>query len=336
MQARPRTRGPGSFRAAVMIAAVLLPAPLFAQGANLVTAGRVEGAGPTLSLGSAASGTVRDVLVREGERVHAGEALITLDCQPIEAELQAREAQLAAAQAAFDRTRNGSRPDEIAVGEAVVGYSQARNDEAQKTLERTEKMHEGVSVTVAHMLEVERDARIAAAQLTEARAKLSLLRAGSREEDVREAQSRRDAAAAEVAASRARLDQCSIRAPVDGVVLEVRANQGRFLSLAVPEPLLRMAADDPLRVRAEIELRDLGRVCVSQRAAVTAEAFPNTSIRAQVASISPEVTARTIATAGPETRPREVVDVMLNVEPGGPALPIGLPVMVRFEPCPKT
>jgi HlyD family secretion protein len=132
------------------------------------------------------------------------------------------------------------------------------------------------------------------------------------------------------------VDQCSIRAPVDGIVPEMPANQGRFLSLAVPEPLLRMAADNPLRVRAEIELRDLGRVCVSQRAAVTAEAFPNASIRAQVASISPEVTTRTIATAPAETRPREVVDVTLNVEHGGPALPIGLPVVVRFEACPKT
>lgn len=164
---------------------ILPGAELLAQTSNVVAAGRVEGAGPTLSIGSAASGTVSEVSVHEGSRVRAGETLFKLDCKPIEAEARARQAQAGAAQAAFERARNGSRPDEIAVGEAVVGYSQARADEAAKTLDRTEAMREGVSVTLARILEVQRDARIAAAQLAEAKARLSLLRAGSREEDVR-------------------------------------------------------------------------------------------------------------------------------------------------------
>jgi hypothetical protein len=41
-------------------------------------------------------------------------------------------AQLGTAQAAFDWVRNGPRPNEIAVGEFVVGYSQARPEEAEK------------------------------------------------------------------------------------------------------------------------------------------------------------------------------------------------------------
>ncbi len=244
---------------------LIAPTGLLAQTANVVAAGRVEGAGPTLSIGSAASGAVSEVLVHDGSRVRAGDILFKLDCKPIEAEVRSRQAQADAAQAAFDRARNGSRPDEIAVGEAVVGYSQARADEAAKTLGRTEAMREGVSVTLARVLEVERDARIATAQLAEAKARLSLLRAGSREEDVREAQAKHNVAAADLDATRARLDQCSIHAPVDGVVLDVRVNPGRFLSLAVPEPLLEMVQDDPLRVRAEVELRDLGRVCLAQK-----------------------------------------------------------------------
>jgi HlyD family secretion protein len=322
-------------RAAVIIATFIFPTELLAQTSNFVAPGRVEGASPTLSIGTAASGTVSEVLVHEGSRVRAGQPLIKLDCKPIEAEVRARSAQLEAAQAAFDRVRNGPRADEIAVGESVVGYSQARFEEAEKALERTEAMREGVSVTVAHVLEVRRDARIAAAQLAESRAKLSLLRAGSREEDVREAEARRNAAAAELDVAHDRLDQCSIRAPVDGVVLDVLANQGQFLSLAVPEPLLQMVQDDPLRVRAEVGLRDLGHVCALQGATISTEAFPNATIRAQVASISPLVSARSIATVGSEERGNDVVRVILNLQRGTPALPIGLPVTIRFDPCPS-
>ena len=324
-----------SLCAAVFIATLAFPSALLAQSSNFTAPGRIEGAGSTMSIGAAAAGTVSEVLVHEGSRVHAGQTLVTLSCRQLEADVRAREAQLAAAQATYDRSRDGSRPDEIVVGQAVVGYSQARADEAEKTLERTEAMHEGVTVTTARVLEVKRDARIAAAQLEEARARLSLLRAGSRDEDIRQAEALRNASAAEVDATRARLDQCTVHAPVDGVVLDVLANPGQSLSLAVPQPLLHIVPDGPLRVRAEVELRDLAHVCASQRATVVAEAFANATIHAQVASISPAVTPRSIAPATADARDKDVVAVVLNVERGSPALPIGLPVTVRFDSCPS-
>jgi HlyD family secretion protein len=320
---------------AVAVAIFISASELLAQNASFVAPGRIEGAGPNLSIGTAASGTVSEVLVRAGARVHAGQILVKLDCAPIAADLHAREAQLAAAQATYDRVHNGSRPDEIAVGEAVVGYSRARAEEAQRTLDRTEALQEGVTVTTARVLEVKRDQRIAAAQLEEARARLSLLRAGSREEDIRQAEALRNAAAAERDATSARLAQCTIQAPVDGVVLDVVVNQGQFLSLAVPQPLLHMVQDDPLRVRAEVELRDFAHVCAAQSATVSADAFPSASIRAQVASISPTVIARSSATAGSDTASKDVVPVTLQLQHGGPVLPIGLPVTVHFEACPS-
>src|SRR5579862_629555 len=101
-----------------LIASTSPPSPLFAQAA-FTAPGRIEGAGPPLSIGSAAGGIVAEVLVHEGDRVRAGQLLVKLDCHPLEAEVQARAAHLAAAEATYDRFRNGPRPDEIAVGEAV-------------------------------------------------------------------------------------------------------------------------------------------------------------------------------------------------------------------------
>ena len=62
---------------------------------------------------------------------------------------------------------------------------------------------------MARVLEVQRDARIAAAQLAQARARLALLRAGSREEDVREAEAKHNAAVAELEAARPWTALCS-------------------------------------------------------------------------------------------------------------------------------
>lgn len=339
MQRRPKrvTRGTKVLGAVLLLASFGVPAQMLGQNSDFAAPGRVEGAGPPMSIGVAATGIVSEILVHEGSRVKAGEFLVKLDCQAQEDEVRTRQAHLAAAQATYDRIRNGSRPDEIAVGEAVVNYSQARAEEAQKALQRAEELQEGVTVTTARLLEVKRDARIAAAQLEEAKARLNLLRAGSREEDIREAKALRDAAAADLDASRARLDQCSVRAPVDGVVLDVLVNQGQFLSLAVPQPLLHIVRDGRSRVRAEVGLANVAKICAQQEAAIATDAFPNAAIKAQVASISPEVSRSSVghaaATTPANADANDVVAVVLTVDGGAPALPIGLPVTVHFDAC---
>jgi HlyD family secretion protein len=321
----------------IIIAGAAVPSQILGQDTSFTAPGRIEGAGPPMSIGVAVTGIVSRILVHEGSRVQAGQLLVSLDCRPQEADLRTLQARLAAAQATYDRVRDGSRPDEIAVGEAVVNYAQASADEANKALQRTLALREGVTVTAAHVLEVQRDARIAAAQLEEAKARLSLLRAGSREEDIREAKALRDAAAADLDASRARLDQCSVRAPVDGVVLDVLVNQGQFVSLAVPQPLLHMVPDGQARVRAEVALQNLSQVCPQQQATIATAASP-AAIQAQVASISPAVGVATMANAQAGSAnggSRQVLPVVLTMTSKAPVLPIGLPVIVHFDRCPS-
>jgi multidrug resistance efflux pump len=322
---------------AAVVLCLLIPERTMGQATPppLTAPGRTQNPIGMMSIGTAASGVVKDVLVHEGSRVHAGQIMVTLSCGPLEAEAKARDAQLRAAQAVSDRVRHGPRSEEIAVGEAVVGYSQARAEEAAKTYGRNQALREGVSVTTAHLLETLRDARVSSAQLGEAQAKLALLLAGSREEDVREAESRRDMAAAQLEEARAQLDQCSVHAPVDGVVVDVLANPGEFMSLAVPAPLLQLAPDAKVQVRAEIDPRNLQRVCLAQPASVTVDAFPSKVIHAQIELINPVISNRTLFTAGNEGRGPDVARIILSLENSGANLPVGLPVTVLFDPCPK-
>ena len=83
-----------------------------------------------------------------------------IDCAPLEADVKALAGQAQAAQAVDERVRNGSRPQEIAVGEANVGVAKARAEEAAEALRRAQALQLGISVTQAVMLQVERDARI--------------------------------------------------------------------------------------------------------------------------------------------------------------------------------
>ena len=102
--------------ASAALALVLMPASLLAQ-----TPSRAIAPATAMQLGVAATGIIEKIFVRDGDHVDAGQLLVTIDCRPLQAELKVRGANVAAAEAAFIRARNGPRPDEIAIGEANVG-----------------------------------------------------------------------------------------------------------------------------------------------------------------------------------------------------------------------
>jgi multidrug resistance efflux pump len=169
--------------------------PVHAQSpANArAAAGRVEGGSDVLPLGASATGTIAELLVHAGAHVQAGQHLVRVECGAIERELDARKSDLAAAEAFYLRTLHGPRVEEISVGVANVNLAEARLQEAEKALQRTQLLREGFTVTRVQIDQALRDARMDEALLDEVRAKLALLKAGSREEDITETRSRRDA-----------------------------------------------------------------------------------------------------------------------------------------------
>lgn len=196
-----------------------------------------------LALGAARSGIVRSILVRNGAHVEAGQVLLQLDCRPLEKEIDFRAASLAAAEAVLARVRNGSRPEEIAIGEAALGVAVARAEEAKDALARANSLQVGVTVTRAQLLVTERDSRVADAQRRDAIKKLALLKVGSRMEDIAEAQAKRDAAAAFLEEGKAELDECTIRAPASGTV-QVAVTTGQFVSIFLPTPVAELTIDE--------------------------------------------------------------------------------------------
>jgi len=224
-------------RSGILYCAMIAPSLALAQTAPPAAPAH---AGPApLRLGAAVSGVIKKIDVAQDSRVSAGQALLEIDCSVLEADLAVRSDNLAAAEAAFERTRNGSRPDEIAIGEAQVGVATARAEEAQAAYDRATALKEGVTTTRALVLLAQRDARIAAAQLKDAQRKLDLLRAGSRAEDIAEAQAKRDGAAALLEEGKVQLAQCTVRAPAAGRV-EVLATLGQYVSTAVPVTLVQL------------------------------------------------------------------------------------------------
>lgn len=111
------------------------------------------------------------------------------------------------------------------------------------------------------------------------------------------------------------LERTRIRAPSDGTVLRVFAKAGELAGPSAELPLLTFGDLSQIKVRAEVEERDLGKVRIGQRVVVRSDAFPDKDFIGQVTAIAPALGAPAIVTRGPR-RPNDVdvLEVVATLE----------------------
>jgi RND family efflux transporter MFP subunit len=96
---------------------------------------------------------------------------------------------------------------------------------------------------------------------------------------------------AELQRARALLELRNVRSPIDGVVVDKTLSAGEFAS--DKEPVMVIAAIDPLHVEAFFPLSELGKVTVGQTATVYPERLIGGGLTATVTVIDPVVDAAT-------------------------------------------
>ena len=134
---RPVIRPGSVFLALVCCAAgQAIPARAEAVKPVVVAPGRIVRLGNALSLGTAASGIVAELPVREGMHVEKGQLLVRIECADLEKELDARKANLAAIEAVLKRVEHGPLPEELAMAAANVEMAAARAEQTAAALKR--------------------------------------------------------------------------------------------------------------------------------------------------------------------------------------------------------
>lgn len=245
--------------------------------ARVATASRVE-------LGSTLTGRVDAVLVREGDRVKAGDLLVLLDSTEMQAALaqtQAGERQAAARLAGLRSTGRSAAQAGVEQAESVLVAARA-------DLRRTQELVAKGFVSQARLDEARRAVAVAQAQLDAASAQ----RAANAEPgaDVAQAQAQLSLAGAAREAALARLSEAAVNAPADGRVLARHVEPGQIVQPG--RVLLVLALAGPLELVAQVDERYLGQLQPGQSANVLADAYPDQRFKASVRSIAPLVDAQ--------------------------------------------
>ncbi len=273
---------------------------------------------------------VAEVLVEEGDRVAAGQLLARLDSERLEARVTEARARLEAQKQLLARLEAGSRPEEIDRGRAEYKAAQARARAAADTARRLQHLVEKKLVSPEDAENARSLADAAAAQARAAKAALALLVAGPRQEDIAIARAELEARKAVLALATERLADATLEAPSAGVIRNRILEPGDMASPQVP--VLTLALDDPVWVRAYLPETALGRVAPGMAAEIVTDSYPGRRYPAWVGYISPtaEFTPKTVET--PELRTRLVYQVrVFACNPRG-ELRLGMPATVVIDP----
>lgn len=138
-------------------------------------------------------------------------------------------------------------------------------------------------------------------------------------------------ARAERTVARAAVDKMTIRAPIAGTVLQVNIKVGETAIPSSAQPLLLIGDVSALRVRAELDDRDVGNIKIGQPVVVRPTAFPGREISGKVASIAPTVGPASGVARGPRNATDvDVVEVLIDLADPGP-LTSGMQVDAYFR-----
>ena len=314
------------------ISAQAAPARDATADSRMVAApGLVEPVGEQRQIASQVIGIIQEMRVDENDHVVAGQIVAVVENSVQRARLASARASLALREAELSRVVSGARDEERREADAALAQADAALDLARRQYQRQLPLAKsGASPQSA--LDIARSNQNAAeARRAAMAARRALVMAGSRQEDISAARAQVQLAEADVALAEALLDKTFIRSPITGTILRRYRTDGEVVTNAPPTLIVTVGDLSGLRVRAEIDETDIGRVKVGQRAELTADAYPGRKFGGSVIRVSSQLGGKEIQTGRPAERvDTKVLQVLIDLDAGA-KLPIGLRVDVFFE-----
>lgn len=304
----------------------------------------------------------REVLAQlEGVRSREREllALIRYQEASLDAQLRLRQAERRQALAQLDQLEEGSRRQEIEQARAAAAAAAAEESRTRADWERAQRLFADEDISAAQRDQAESAWIRARAELTRVQEVLALVEEGPRRQDLEAARAgveraeaavsqasalelelvryRRsvDTLAAETSAFEARLAQldsriadCTVAAPISGVVLKRSAELGEIV--AAGTPVLTLGDLSRPWIRGYVPQTRLGQVRLGDAVEVRTDSFPGKVYTGRLVYVSDqaEFTPKQIETR--EERVKMVYRIKVEIENPNQELKLNMPVDARL------
>lgn len=242
-------------------------------------------------------GVVIELLKTEGQTVEKGDELAKLDATPFQLDLDQAQGALEVAKANLAEMEKGARPQEIDQLRAMLEKAKLLRDNAQHEFDRIEKL--GTFAT-----DSERDSartRLADTEksVTDRKLALDLIEEGARKEARAAARAKVNQAQAAVDDAAWFVDNCTVRSPVSGTVLQVNAQIGETVRPdsvggvnGLSTSLCVIADCSTMIAEVDIQERDLHKVQIGNPCRISTEAYPDLKYDGLVDKVMPSVNSQ--------------------------------------------
>ena len=256
--------------------------------ASITGNGKVEPISPTVARAEFPT-FVADVKATEGQPVHKGQLILTLDSADVRAQLSQAGADLLAARTDLRNAHAGGPPDDVAQLQGDVQNAETKVANLERTQQALAQLVTKGAATQDEVAQNQAALATARANLQtfrqkkaalEQRASVNVESAGLRVKQQQDL----------VAALEEKVRSATVIAPVDGTLYSLPVHKGDFVRLG--DVLAEMADLRHVRVRAFMDEPDLGALAQNQGVQVLWDAMPSRVWNGKVEQVPKQVVAR--------------------------------------------
>ncbi len=254
------------------------------QTVSAIASGTVM-AGKDARISAEVMGKVVSIPVEEGQHVEAGDLLIELNHDELDAQVNLAEANLAAGQALGNQTVIGANVYRD-VAETQVSQARAQMEQAQADYRRIEALFNQNAISRSDLDKARLAVRVAEEAFAASTA--NQRQNAARLEEVKSSEANVEQLQAAVRVARAMREKAYIRAPFPGVVGDVYVDAGESVTPGIP--LAQLVQDEERYVEAPFDEANAAEIRLGQRVRISLDAYRGTDFPGTVAYISPVVT----------------------------------------------
>jgi membrane fusion protein (multidrug efflux system) len=244
----------------------------------------------TAKISSTVDGVIGLCSFREGDKVEEGTIMIEIDRETLRAEVFTAEAALDVARARFADSTAGTRPEEIDKAfEAVKQYKES-TEFSSKDLERIAMLVKSGALPTEELEKTRVKHVSEQSKYNAAKRQLDMLKAGLTVTTIAIQRAAVKEAEAKLAMAKARLAECTVKAPFSGVVTKLWVKKGDMA--AVKAPLLELSNFDSIVVRCAVPEKYATGLNEGMLAEVSIDAISGRTFTASVARVFPELDSR--------------------------------------------
>jgi HlyD family secretion protein len=238
-------------------------------------------------------GMVTKLNIQEGTRVDKGFVLAELEKVDYQSEYDHAVATAAAAKQRYLELENGFRKEEKEQAKQELHENEALRDQLHQEYKRNLALRGTPAVSPLDFEKAQSSYLSQDRKVDRMRLAYKLMLLGPREERIAAAKAEWAQNEADVIKAKWRLDNTIITAPIQGIILSKKTEEGNLVnpsafSNGLSASLCEMADLTQLEVDLSIAERDISKVKVNQKCQVRAEAYQNRPYKGRVSRIMPQ------------------------------------------------